>query len=117
MTLPKIVGPYSLFQKAGDFVYFSGQIGIHPETGKLEDRITRQTQRACENIKAIASEAGVEMSDIFKATIFITDMANYSIVNEIYAQYFPHAPARSCVAVAELPASAEVEIEVIAYKK
>lgn len=98
-------------------MYFSGQIGINPETGELEDRITRQTQRACENIKLIATEAGIDMSDIVKTTIFLTDMDDYAVVNEIYGEYFPHRPARSCVAVAKLPAGAVVEIEVIAHKQ
>ena len=116
MTLPKIVWPYSLYQEVWDFVYFSGQIGLDPESGELEEWIAKQTQRACENIKAIADEAGVQISDIFKTTIFLTDMSDYSRVNGIYGAFFSHSPARSCVAVAELPAWAVVEIEVIAYK-
>lgn len=117
MTLPKIVWPYSLFQKAGNFVYFSGQIGINPDTGILADGIISQTQQACENIKSIAQEAEIEMRDIRKTTIFITDMSDYAVVNDIYAEYFSHKPARSCVAVKELPAGAVVEIECIAYQK
>ena len=116
MTLPKIVWPYSLFQKAWNSVYFSGQIGINPDSWILADTIESQTIQACENIKIIAKEAWVEMRDIVKTTVFITDMTHYWAVNTLYAEYFSHKPARSCVAVKELPAGAIVEIEVIAYK-
>ena len=114
MILPKIVWPYSLFQRAGNFVYFSGQIWIDPESWELQEWIEKQTHQACENIAAICEAAETKMSNIFKTTIFITDMSEYGKVNEIYKQYFSHSPARSCVAVAALPAWAEVEIEVIA---
>ena len=115
--LPKIVWPYSLFQKVWNFVYFSGQIGLVPETGKLAWNISEQTHQACKNIVVICDESWIEISHIFKTTIFLTDMSEYALVNEIYSEYFSHKPARSCVAVRELPAWAEVEIECIAYKE
>ena len=115
--LPKIVWPYSLFQKVGNFVYFSGQIGLVPETGELAWWISEQTHQACRNILNICDESWIEISHIFKTTIFLTDMTEYARVNEIYAQYFSHKPARSCICVKELPARAEIEIECVAYKK
>lgn len=115
--LPKIVWPYSLYKKAGNFVYLSGQIGIDPETGKLEEWTWKQTQRAIENIKAICEEARIDISDICKTTIFLSDISEYSRVNGIYEIIFKHHPARSCVAVKDLPAWALVEIECIAYKE
>lgn len=116
MTLPRVVWPYSLYYEAGDTVYLSGQIGLDPETLKLEYGIAKQTQRACENIKAVCEEAGVSMDQVVKTTIFLTDIQDYERVNGIYGSYFPHNPARSCVAVSELPAGAIVEIEVIVKK-
>ena len=115
--LPKIVWPYSLFQKVWNFVYFSGQIGLVPETWKLAWNLREQTYQACENILALCKEANIEITDIIKTTIFVTDMSEYALVNEVYAEYFSHKPVRSCVAVKELPAWAEVEIECIAHKE
>lgn len=117
MNYPAPVWPYSPFTKVWDFIYFSGQIGLDPESMKLEEWIWKQTQRVCENIKAVCEEAGCKIQDIFKTSIFLADMADFERVNNVYGIYFQHKPARSCVAVKELPKWALVEIEVIAYKK
>ncbi|NDK09819.1 deaminase [Candidatus Gracilibacteria bacterium] len=116
MKYPTALGPYSPFVKVGNFIYFSGQIGLCPDTMKLETTIESQTKQVCENILGVCEAAGVEIDNIFKTTIFLAQMSDFASVNEIYGRYFQHKPARSCVAVRELPAGAKVEIECIAYK-
>ena len=110
---PKAIGPYSPGIKLGDFVYLSGQIPLDPDSGELVgDDIRQQTQQVMENIKALLAEVGLETHHIVKTTIFLKDMADFTVVNEVYTDYFsaPY-PARSTVAVADLPKNAKVEIE------
>lgn len=113
---PGAVGPYSQAVKANNMIFTSGQLHIDPETGKMvEGDIQEQTRVSLENLKAILEEGGATLEDVVKVTIFITDMSKFSLVNEIYGQYFSnHKPARSCVGVKELPLGGEIEIEAVA---
>lgn len=112
---PRPVGPYTQAIEAGGFVFVSGQLGMDPETGNLAEGVEAQAKRALENIAAILEAAGLEMKDVVKVTIFLTDMGDFPKVNEVYAGYFSEPwPARACVAVAGLPKGALVEIECIA---
>lgn len=115
---PKVVGPYSQAIETDDFIFCSGQIGINPEQGKLVDGIENQTHQVMANLENVLAEAGKNFDNIVKTTIFLTDLNNYKIVNEIYGSYFSEGklPARSTVQVAGLPAGALVEIEMIAVK-
>ncbi|NLY44866.1 MAG: RidA family protein [Tissierella sp.] len=113
---PGAVGPYSQAIKAGNMIYTSGQLHINPENGELiKDDIQAQTKQSLENVKAILEEGGATLEDVVKVTIFMTDISKFSLVNEVYGQYFSnHKPARSCVGVKELPLGGEIEIEAVA---
>lgn len=112
---PAALGPYSQAYKANGFVFISGQGGINPETGKLvEGGVEAETLQAMKNIEAILKEAGTDFSKVVKTTCFLADIADFAKFNAIYAEYFTSKPARSCVAVKELPANFKVEVEVIA---
>ena len=113
---PKAIGPYSQGIRIGDLIYTAGQAAVDPAIGKLiEGDISAQTRRTLQNIGAILDAAGTSLSKVVKTTVFLTDMANFKAMNEVYAEFFPeHPPARSTVAVAGLPLGALVEIECIA---
>jgi len=113
---PKAIGPYSQAIQAGNFLFLSGQIPLHPKTGELvKGDIRQQTQQVLENIKGILGSQKLEMEDVVKVTIFLKDIGNFNQVNEVYATYFPSSPpARSTVGVAKLPRDADIEIEIIA---
>lgn len=113
---PAAVGPYSQAIKAGNILYCSGQIPLVPETGVIVDGdIKAQATQSLENVKAVLAEAGANFTNVVKTTVYIVDMADFGPVNEVYAEYFgDHKPARSCVAVKELPKGAKVEVEVLA---
>lgn len=113
---PKAIGPYSQGVKAGGFVFFSGQIPLDPATGQLQGAdIAEQTELVMENISGLLAAAGLDFGDVVKSTIFLTDLTNFTTVNEIYGRRFPaNPPARSTVEVKGLPKGAAVEIEVIA---
>ena len=113
---PKAIGPYSQGIRIGDLIYTAGQAAVDPAVGKLiEGDISAQTRRTLQNISAILDAAGTSLSKVVKTTVFLTDMANFKAMNEVYAEFFPeHPPARSTVAVAGLPLGALVEIECIA---
>ena len=114
---PAAIGPYSQAVWAGNFLYLSGMMPIDPETGALEPAdITLQAQRIMKNIEAVLSEAGLTQENVVKTTCFLSDMANFSAFNAVYGEYFTSKPARSCVAVRELPKSALAEVELIAWK-
>ncbi len=115
----KPLAPYSPGIRVGDFVYTAGQVGLDPATGKLvEGGVQAETRQALENLKKILDAAGSGMAQVIKTTVFMTDMANYGPINEIYGQYFSEEPpARSAVAVRALPAGALVEIEAVAVVK
>ena len=115
LKAPGAIGPYSQAIKAGGMVFVSGQLPIDAATGVMADGVAAQTRQSLENIKAILSEAGLAMTDVVKTTVFLTDMSFFAEMNPVYSTYFESAcPARSAVAVRELPKGALVEIECIA---
>ena len=114
---PAAIGPYSQAVWAGNFLYLSGMMPIDPETGALEPAdISVQAQRIMKNIEAVLAEAGLSQENVVKTTCFLSDMANFGAFNAVYGAYFTSKPARSCVAVRELPKGALAEVEVIAYR-
>jgi 2-iminobutanoate/2-iminopropanoate deaminase len=113
---PEALGPYSQGVKTGNFLFLSGQIGIDPATKQLvEGGVQAQAEQIFKNIAAVLKEGGATLDNVVKATVFLKDMGDFKKVNEIYAQKFQKPfPARSAVAVKELPLSVDIEIEVIA---
>lgn len=112
---PDAIGPYSQGIIANQTLYTSGQIAINPETNNVEaDSIEGQTEQVMKNIEAILKEAGTSFENVVKTTCFLSDMAYFGAFNEIYGKYFTSKPARSCVAVKQLPKDVLVEVEVIA---
>jgi 2-iminobutanoate/2-iminopropanoate deaminase len=113
---PKAIGPYEQAIRANGFVYTAGQIALDPKTGDLvDDGIAAQTRRVLENLKAVLEAAGSSMARVVKATVFLKNMADFPKVNEIYAEYLGTSkPARSTVAVTDLPRGALIEIDLIA---
>ncbi len=113
---PKAIGPYSQGIVANGFLFISGQIAINPKTGNLvSDSFNDQVKQVLENIKEILKASALSLDDVVKTTVFISDIKNFGIFNEIYAEYFGESkPARSLVEVSNLPKGALVEIEVIA---
>lgn len=117
VNAPAAIGPYSQAIAAGDFVYLSGQLGVDPATGNLENGVEAQAERAISNMKAILAEAGLDISRVIKTTVFLKDMGDFAAVNAIYAKHFQQPyPARSCVQVAELPKAGLVEIEAVCVR-
>ncbi|MEL7564434.1 MAG: RidA family protein [Dehalobacterium sp.] len=114
---PRAIGPYSQAVQVGKLLFISGQLPLEAATGELiKNDIEAATKKALENIKAIIKEAGAEMTDIAKTTIFLKDINDFSRVNEAYQSFFQlEPPARSCVEVGRLPKDADVEIEAIVY--
>jgi len=114
---PAAIGPYSQAVRAGDWVFFSGQIPLDPVSGELvPGGIVPQTEQVMANMQAMLEGAGIDFSAVVKTTIYLTDLAHFPVVNEIYARFFAEeAPARATVGVSALPKGAEVEIEWIAY--
>lgn len=114
---PGAIGPYSQAIEANGFVYLSGQLGVDPQTGEMQDGVEKQARQSLENVGAILKSAGLDYADVVKTTVFLTDMSVFAKVNEIYASYFRgDCPARSCVAVAALPKGGLVEIEAVAAR-
>jgi len=116
LSAPRPVGPYSQAVICGGMVYTAGQIGLDPSTGALAGGDVKiQTRQVMANLEAVLSEAGASFNDVVKTTIFILNMADFPLVNEIYGAFFKDTPpARSTVAVAALPLGGLVEIEMIA---
>lgn len=116
---PAPIGPYNQAVLSGDTLYTSGQIAIDPDTGKLEiSDIKVETKLVMENLKAVLKAADMNFENVIKTSIFISDMNNFSLINEVYAQYFENetAPARETVEVSNLPKYVNVEISLIAKK-
>ncbi len=113
---PAAIGPYSQAIRCGQFVYASGQIALDPASGELVGAdVQAQTQRVLQNVQALLASAGTSLANVVKTTVFLTSMSDFQAMNAVYASYFSGvAPARSTVAVAELPRKALVEIECIA---
>ena len=120
VTTPKgkAIGPYSLAIESGDHLFISGQIPLDAATGKLvEGDVSAQARQSLENLKAILDAAGLTFAHAVKTTIFLTSMADFAAVNEVYKAYMSEPyPARSTIAVAALPMGAKVEIEMIASR-
>lgn len=115
---PAAVGPYVHAVEANGLIFTSGQIGLIPETGELQEGIEAQTHQVFKNLTAVLEAAGSDLDYAVKTGVFLDDINDFGKVNEIYAQYFKgETPARSCVEVAKLPKGALVEVEVIAVKK
>lgn len=114
---PGAIGPYSQGYEANNFIFTSGQIPIDPQTGEIvPGGIDVQTEQSCKNVGAILEAAGAGFGSVVKTTCFLANMEDFSAFNEIYAKYFTSKPARSCVAVKELPKGVLCEIEAIAVK-
>ena len=113
---PGAIGPYSQAWAVGDFVFASGQIPVNPATGEIPEGIAAQTEQSCKNVAAIMEAAGVGMENVVKTTCFLADIADFVAFNEVYAKYFTSKPARSCVAVKDLPKGVLCEVEAIAAK-
>lgn len=112
---PAAIGPYSQAITVGNFVFTSGQIPINPSSGNIEAvGISAQTEQVMKNLGAVLSAAGSSYEKAIKTTCFLSDIADFAAFNEVYAKYFTEKPARSCVAVKDLPKGALVEVEVIA---
>ncbi|EAT83151.2 hypothetical protein SNOG_09886 [Parastagonospora nodorum SN15] len=107
--------PYSQAIIAGPQIFVSGQIPADKTGALVEGSIADKTKQCCENIKAILAEVNVGLERIVKINVFLDDMANFAEMNDVYMQYFTHKPARSCVAVKQLPKGVPVEIECIAW--
>lgn len=116
---PAAVGPYSQAVQIGDLIYSAGQIPLVPETGKMvEGGIEVQTRQVMQNLSAVLEAAGSNLSNVIKTTIFVTDLADFAAINQVYGSFFEvDPPARSTIQVAALPLGAQVEIEVVAFTK
>lgn len=113
---PAAIGPYSQAVRAGQFVFLSGVMPVDPATNQLvEPDITAQAQQIMKNIDALLRAAGCTAADVVKTTCFLSDIGNFAAFNEVYGRYFTGKPARSCVAVRDIPKGALVEVEVIAF--
>lgn len=114
---PKAIGPYSQGIISSGLIFTSGQLPIDPSTGELITDIKLATRTCLENVKAILEEAGSKLDNVIKVTVFVKDINDFSIINEVYGEYFTnHKPARSLVQVSELPKGGLIEIEAIATK-
>ena len=113
---PGAIGPYSQGYEVNGFVYTSGQIPVDPATGAIPEGIAAQAEQSCKNVGAILEAAGAGFDKVFKTTCFLADMGDFAAFNEVYAKFFTSKPARSCVAVKDLPKGVLCEIEAIAAK-
>ncbi|MDF1580608.1 MAG: RidA family protein [Desulfuromonadales bacterium] len=114
-SAPAAIGPYSQAVKAGPMVFFSGQIPLRADGSLVDGDIAVQTEQVMKNLGAVLSAAGLDYAAVVKTTIYLTDLADFSVVNDIYGEYFKHAPpARACVQVSALPKGVDIEIEGIA---
>ncbi len=112
---PAAIGPYSQAMITGNLLYTSGQIPVDPATGNIcGDDISAQAEQVCKNLKAVLDEAGTSFEKVVKTTCFLADMGDFAAFNAVYEKYFVSKPARSCVAVKQLPKSVLCEVELIA---
>lgn len=115
---PAAIGPYAQANLANGVLYISGQIPVNPTTGETEEGIEKQTHQVMKNLLAVLQEAGMSFTNVVKATIFLKDMGDFAVMNEIYASYLDpeYYPARETVQVSCLPKNVEVEISMIAHQ-
>ena len=113
---PAAIGPYSQGYEVNGFVYTSGQIPVNPADGTIPEGIQAQANQSCKNVGAILEAAGVSYENVFKTTSFLANMEDFAAFNAVYEQYFVSKPARSCVAVKDLPKGVLCEVEAIAAK-
>ncbi len=111
---PAAIGPYSQAIKVGNLVFCSGQIPVDPATGNVPETVAEQAEQSCRNVKALVEAAGSSMEKVLKTTCFLSDINDFAAFNEVYAKYFVSNPARSCVAVKDIPKGVKCEIEAIA---
>ena len=112
---PEALGPYTQAIKSAGLVFTSGQIAINPETGNIEGTdIASQTEQVCKNLAEVLKQAGSSLEKAVKTTCFLKEMGDFAAFNEVYGKYFTEKPARSCVAVKQLPKDVLVEVEVVA---
>lgn len=112
---PKAIGPYSQAVRAGGFIFTSGQIPLDPESGEIVGKdISSQTEQVMKNLAAVLKAAGTGFENAVKTTCFLADIADFAAFNAVYGKYITSAPARSCIAVKDLPKGALVEVEIIA---
>lgn len=117
-SAPKALGPYSQAVSLGELVFTSGQVGIDPATGQLVDGFDAQVRQVLANLKEVLATAGCTFQDVLKTTIYVTDLTNFPVLNQIYGEAMgSHRPARSTVEVTNLPAGALVEIDFVAHRK
>ena len=118
-SAPEPPGPFSHAAVVDGWIYTSGMGGLLPETGEvISDDVIEQTEQSIRNVEQILSAAGASLSDVVRATLYLTDMADYSRVNAVYEKAFaPHKPARTCVAVSALPVRERMKIDTVAYKR
>ena len=115
-SAPKAIGTYSQAVRCGATVYLAGQIGLDPVTMEMVAGVGPQIHRVFQNLRAVARAAGGELKDVVKLTVYLTDLGNFALVNEVMATYFsPPYPARAAVGVASLPRAAQVEIDAIMH--
>ena len=113
-SAPAAIGPYSQAIKVGNLVFCSGQIPVDPATGNVAETVAEQAEQSCKNVKALVEAAGSSMDKVVKTTCFLSDINDFAAFNEVYAKYFTSNPARSCVAVKDIPKGVKCEIEAIA---
>ena len=111
---PAAIGPYSQAIRANGLLFASGQIPVDPATGKIPEGIAAQAEQSCRNCGALLAAAGLDFSKVIKTTCFLADIADFAAFNEVYAKYFTSKPARSCVAVRDIPKGCLCEIEILA---
>ena len=114
---PGAIGPYSQGMVTGGFAFSSGQIPVNPADGTIPEGIAAQAEQSCKNVQAVLEAGGASMETVLKTTCFLADMGDFAAFNEVYAKYFVSKPARSCVAVKDLPKGVLCEIEAIAEVK
>lgn len=113
---PAAIGPYSQGMEINGFVFSSGQIPVNPETGEIPEGIEAQARQSCRNVGEILKAAGIGYENVIKTTCFLADMEDFAAFNQVYEEFFVSKPARSCVAVKELPKGVLCEVEAIGVK-
>ncbi len=113
---PAAIGPYSQGMEVNGLVFSSGQIPVNPETGEIPEGIEAQARQSCKNVGEILKAAGIGYENVIKTTCFLADMADFGTFNQVYEEFFVSRPARSCVAVKELPKGVLCEIEAVGAK-